>query len=270
MHEKLISDVEFNHFRELMRRAAGVDIPLTKKQMVSGRLHRRLRARGLDSFEAYYQLVASGRDRDEFEQVIDLLTTHETYFFREPRHFNVLKERVLPTLPRGSNPLRFWSAASSTGEEAYSLAMVLMDSLGSTRAWEILGSDISLEVIERAKTGAYSMLRTEGIPREYFQRYCQRVPGEKGEMLHVAPEVRRRVRFSRVNLNESMGSVGMFDVVFLRNALIYFDPPSKKAIVERVSRQMHPGGWLFIGHSESLNGFDLPFKQEMPTVYRKL
>lgn len=270
MHDKLIGDADFNNFRALMRRVAGVDIPPTKKQMVSGRLHRRLRARGLDSFDAYYQLVANGRDREEFEQVIDLLTTHETYFFREPRHFEVLKQKVLPELPRGRNTLRFWSAASSTGEEAYSLAMVLMDSLGHTRAWEILGSDISVEVIERAKTGIYSMMRTEGIPRDYLQRYCQRVAGDRGESLHIAPELRRRVRFARVNLNESMGSVGMFDVVFLRNALIYFDLPSKKAIVERVCRQMHPGGWLFIGHSESLNGFDLPFRQEMPTVYRKL
>ncbi|MDV7391273.1 protein-glutamate O-methyltransferase CheR, partial [Arthrospira platensis SPKY1] len=258
-----ISDTDFNQFRQLMRRIAGVELPSTKKQMVSGRLNRRLRACGLASFGDYYRLVNSGQQPDELERVVDLLTTHETYFFREPRHFEVLSQAVLPTLPRGG-PLRFWSAASSTGEEAYTLAMVLSDQIGDKARWEILGSDISLEVLERARKGVYSMNRIDGIPRDYLRRFCLRGVGESAGNLMIAPEVRQRVRFDRINLSSDLSSVGFFDVVFLRNVLIYFDTAGKREIVSRIARQMRPGSWLFIGHSETLTGMDLPFNQEMP------
>lgn len=269
MTECIISDSEFNQFRELMRQLAGVELPSTKKQMVSGRLNRRLRACGLKSFSDYYRLVRSGQQPEELERVVDLLTTHETYFFREPRHFEILTNEVLPALPR-SGPLRFWSAASSTGEEAYSLAMVLSDALGDKARWEIFGSDISLEVLERARRAVYTMNRIDGIPREYLRRYCLRGVGDSAGTLMIAPEVRQRVRFDRVNLSADMSSVGLFDVVFLRNVLIYFDTAGKREIVSRIARQMKPGSWLFIGHSETLTGLNLPFRQETPTVYRRI
>lgn len=269
MHELLLSDTEFGAFRALMRDAAGVDIPASKKQMVSSRLQRRLRARGVGSFAAYHRLVTRPGEADEFEQVIDLLTTHETYFFREARHFEVLATQVLPALTQLGRELRVWSAATASGEEAWSLAMVLMDQVGPAKAWGVLGSDISRAVLARAVSGVYPMLRTDGIPTAYRERYCRQVVGETGMSLHIEPTLRERIRFARINLNERLHSVGLFDIVFLRNALIYFDPPTRRAILARLAAQMQPQGWLFIGHSETLNGLDLPFVQVMPTVYRK-
>lgn len=269
MSEILISQDEFEQFRALMRRVAGVNLSPQKKSLVSGRLGRRLRALGLGSFGEYYRIVSGGKDPHEYERMVDLLTTHETYFFREPRHFDYLSDAVLPQLSRGSRPLRVWSAASSSGEEAYSLAMVLADRVGADAHWEVFASDISREVVEKARAGVYAMNRIDGIPPDYLRRFCLRGVGSREGTLQVNPALRRRVRFDQVNLNEALVGVGEFDVVFLRNVLIYFDLPTKRRIVERVARQLRPGGWLFIGHSESLNGLDLALRQERPTIYRR-
>lgn len=269
MSEIRITQAEFEQFRALMHQAAGVDLPPQKISLVSGRLARRLRALGLASFGDYHRLVSSAGARDEFERMVDLLTTHETYFFREPKHFDFLADSVLPALGRTRTP-RFWSAASSSGEEAYSLAMVLADRLGGEAPWEVFGSDISREVVEKARGGVYAMNRIDGIPPDYLRRYCLRGVGSRDGTLQVDEALRRRVRFAQVNLNGNLAGVGEFDVVFLRNVLIYFDLPTKRRIVERIVRQLRPGGWLFIGHSESLNGLDLGLRQERPTIYRRM
>jgi chemotaxis protein methyltransferase CheR len=269
MSEIAISQSEFEQFRALMRQAAGIDLPPQKISLVSGRLARRLRALGINTFGDYYRLVSGGGAHDEFERMVDLLTTHETYFFREGKHFEFLADSVLPQLGRARAP-RLWSAASSSGEEAYSLAMVLDDRLGADVAWEVVGSDISRDVLDKARTGIYAMNRIDGIPPDYLRRYCLRGVGSRDGTLQVDAGLRQRVRFAQVNLNENLASVGEFDVVFLRNVLIYFDLATKRRIVERVVRQMRPGGWLFIGHSESLNGFDVGLRQERPTIYRRV
>jgi chemotaxis protein methyltransferase CheR len=268
MSELAISDGEFQKFRELMHNVAGIDLSESKKHLVSGRLARRLRERKVRSFSDYYRLVASGSDQEEFHCMIDLLTTHETYFFREPKHFEHFSQHILSHLDP-AKPFRVWSAASSTGEEAYSLAMVMMDRLGPDSPWEILATDISREVLEKAKTGIYGTERTEGLPTEYLRRFCLRGIGSRAGTLRIAPELRCRVRFTEANLNESLASVGEFDVVFLRNVLIYFDVPKKREIVGRIARQIRRKGWLFIGHSESLNGVTAELRQERPTVYRR-
>lgn len=268
MSETAISDVEFGRFRDLMRRTAGVELAPSKKQLVSGRLGRRLRAHGLKSFSDYYQLVVGGTQADELDRVVDLLTTHETYFFREPKHFEFLAADVLPRL-RGADALRVWSAASSTGEEAYSLAMVLMDHLGAGACWEVFGSDISHEVLKEAATGVYAMNRIDGIPGDYLRRFCLRGIGTREGTLRIDAALRRRVRFAPANLNDSLAGVGQFDIVFLRNVLIYFDLPGKQQIVHRVLGQLKPHGWLFIGHAETLNGVSTSVRQERPTIYRK-
>ncbi|SEF66025.1 CheR family methyltransferase [Thauera chlorobenzoica] len=263
-----ISEAEFCQFRALMRRAAGIDLPPSKKHLVSGRLNRRLRALALPSYGDYYRVVSGGGAPDEFQRMVDLLTTHETYFFREPKHFEYLAGPVLDAVPRGG-ALRVWSAASSSGEEAYSIAMVLMDRLGEQPPWEVFGSDISREVVDKARTGIYAMNRIDGIPRDYLGRFCLRGIGSRAGTLQVMPTLRQRVRFAQVNLNEPLAGVGEFDVVFLRNVLIYFDLPTKQQIVARIARQLRPGGWLFVGHSESLNGVSTALRQERPTVYRR-
>ncbi|MBI2306333.1 MAG: protein-glutamate O-methyltransferase [Rhodocyclales bacterium] len=270
--ELAISDGEFRQFRDLMRRVAGVDLADSKKHLVCGRLARRVRERGLQSFADYYRLVAGGTDGDEYHRMLDLLTTHETYFFREPKHFEYFSGPVLSELAArgcGGRPLRVWSAASSTGEEAYSLAMVLMDRLGDGMPWEILATDISREVLERARVGIYGTERIDGVPKEYQRRYFLRGIGRRSGTLRVAPELRRQVRFAEANLHGPLTALGEFDVVFLRNVLIYFDQPTKREIVARVAGRIRRGGWLFIGHSESLNGISAALRQERPTIYRR-
>lgn len=268
MNEFAINDVEFGKFRDLIRRVAGIDLPPSKKHLVSGRLSRRLREHRMGSFADYYRLVSGGEAPDEFHRMVDLLTTHETYFFREPKHFEYLAGNVLPQIDP-ARELRLWSAASSSGEEAYSLAMVLMDKLGAGAAWEVFASDISREVLNKARTGIYGMERIEGISGDYLKRFCRRGIGSRAGTLLIDPVLRQRVRFAQINLNESLAGTGVFDVIFLRNVLIYFDLQTKQQIVSRIVRQLRPGGWLFIGHSESLNGVSSEVRQEKPTIYRR-
>lgn len=270
--EQAITDAEFGRFRELMRRVAGVTLAPTKKQLVCGRLGRRLQAYGLRSFADYYRLVVGGGAPDEFERMVDLLTTHETYFFREPRHFDYLAATVLPQCSSATE-FRAWSAASSSGEEAYSLAMVLMDRLGEHSGWTVFGSDISQEVLRKAAAGIYATNRIGGIPDDYLRRFCLRGIGARTGTLRIDAALRRRVRFAAVNLmHDALAGLGPFDVIFLRNVLIYFDVPAKRQIVRRVLGRLKPGGWLFIGHAETLGTLGdvgTALRQEHPTVYRK-
>lgn len=264
-----ISEAEFMQFRKLMKRIAGVDMPASKMHMVSGRLARRLREHGLKRFDDYYRLVTHEDAGDELHRMVDLLTTHETFFFREPAHFAYLREHAPRQMKPGAG-FRVWSAASSTGEEAYSVAMTLMDRLGPDSNWDVFASDISREVLDKARTGIYAMNRIDGIPQEYLRRYCLRGTGHREGTLRVAREVRERVRFAQVNLNESLTGTGSFDVIFLRNVLIYFDLAAKQQIVRRIVGQLKPHGLLFIGHSETLNGVTAELRAERPTVYRKV
>lgn len=266
--DKMINDADFALFRALMLSASGIDLLPTKKQLVTSRLQRRLRACGMDSFSAYYKLVTSREGVEEYERMLDLLTTHETYFFREPRHFDYLVSHILPGL-NGPGTLRFWSAASSTGEEAYSLAMILSDKFRGPAQWEVVGSDISHDVIRRAREGVYPAARLENIPKAYIGRYLEVFDNQGERYVRVDARLKSKVRFMKGNLNEPISGLGSFDVVFLRNVLIYFDNDHKRAIVERVGRQMKPGAWLLIGHAETLNGLGTPFDQVVPTVYRK-
>lgn len=264
-----ISDREFTLFQGLMRKLAGVHLSAAKKTLVSGRLERRLRQLGLPRFSDYFRRISSGEDPAELERAVDLLTTHETYFFRESKHFDFLTQRILPGTRPGAG-FRAWSAASSSGEEAYSMAMVLMEYFGAAQPWEVLGSDISIEVLDKARSGIYSTERIQNVPVAYLQRYCQRGVGSKAGTLRIDDALRSRVRFAQVNLNSPLPGIGQFDVIFLRNVLIYFDQPTKQQVMERLAQQLKPGGWLFIGHSESLNGITDRLHQEQPTIYRRI
>lgn len=269
MQQIALLDPEFDAFRALLYDKAGILLAPTKKHLVSGRLGQRLRAHGLSSFDAYYRLLTGGRQPDEMQRMLDLLTTHETYFFREPRHFSYFADVVLPALAPGA-PLRVWSAASSSGEEAWSLAMVLMDRLGKSATWEILASDISRSVLAQAKSGIYPTARLDGLPREYLARYCLRGVDSKAGTIRIAPPLRSHVHFAQINLNAPLTAVGEFEVIFLRNVLIYFDAATKRAVVDRLLQQLRPGGWLFVGHSETLSDFNSQLRLECPAVYRKL
>ena len=265
MYKVELSDQDFRQIQTLLYQIAGISMAPSKKPLVSGRLMKRLRHHHLKSYSEYCRLLS--HDSVELQMAIDLLTTNETYFFRESKHFDFLRRTVLPDHNTGK-PFRLWSAASSSGEEPYSLAMVLADVLGS-KAWEIFASDISTRILERARTGLYAMERAEKIPREYLLRYCLKGTGTQDGKFMIAKELRSRVQYRQINLNESLPDIGRFDVIFLRNVMIYFDMETKRQVVARISALLNPGGHLFIGHSESLNGVTEGMKLVMPSVYRR-
>jgi len=262
-----ITNVEFNLFRSFIYDHAGIHLSDEKTNLVTSRLSKRLRHYSLDSFKQYFDLMNDPSQPAEQQMVIDLLTTNETYFFREPKHFSFLEKEVLPQWPVGRN-LRVWSAASSTGEEAYSIAMLLDDMLG-TRPWEVFASDISSRVLQTARQGLYQQHRIDGIPKEFLRKYCLKGVGEHEGSLLIDSNLRKRVSFSAINLNRPLGEVGRFDIIFLRNVLIYFDLETKIQIIKQLVDKMQPDGYLFIGHSESLKGVHEGVATVIPTVYRK-
>jgi len=263
-----LRDADFERFQHWIQQVAGISMGPAKKALVAGRLARRVQQCGQSSFEAYFQLLQ--RDGNEHQTAIDLLTTNETHFFREPRHFELLRDVVLPAhqAETTGRPLRIWSAASSTGQEPYSLAMLLAHSLGEA-AWEILGSDICSRALERARAALYDMALAKEIPAPLLRAYCLKGVGAHEGRFLIAPELTRRVRFVSINLNEPLPEVGEFDVIFLRNVMIYFNETTKRAVVERLQQKLRPGGWFVVGHSESLHGISPQLQAHGPSVYRK-
>ncbi|MBD9369020.1 CheR family methyltransferase [Xanthomonas sp. XNM01] len=268
MSDAPITALEFSRFQRFISERAGITLADSKKAMLCGRLGKRLRANQMTSYSQYLRLLEEDVDTPEVQIAIDLLTTNETYFFREPKHFDLLAR--LARQAHGSAPFRCWSAASSSGEEAFSMAMVLEDALGG-RPYEVVGSDISSRVLERARSGLYPMQRLDHMPPGYLKRFCRKGNGRYEGYMLIERGLREHVRFLQLNLNAPLPgtALGMFDVVFLRNVMIYFDGPTKYALVKRLLSQLRPGGHLCVGHSESLNEFDLDLVQIAPAVYRR-
>ena len=244
---------------------AGINLSDAKKALVSGRLSKRIKHYNLPSYADYFRLVKSNT-HGELQTAVDLLTTNETFFFREPKHFDFLRDKILPTWSAGQR--RVWSAASSSGEEAYTLAMMLAEH-APTDAWEISGTDISTRVLERARSAQYPLADAEDIPHKYLSKYCLKGIGSQDGTFIVTRELRRRVSFIHANLQQDLTKLGYFDVIFLRNVLIYFDVETKQRVVEKVLRRLKPGGFLIVGHSESLNGISDGLKIIQPSIYRR-
>lgn len=265
----LVSDEELKLFQGLFKQHIGLHLSREKKALLASRLAKRIAELGLDSFRDYHRLIASehAEAQAERQRAIDLITTNETYFFREKKHFDFLRGQILPRHPR-DKAFAVWSAASSSGEEAYSIAMQLDDVLGEA-PWSVFGSDISQRILAKARRGLYPMVRCEQVPPEYLKRYCLRGQGEYAGQLLVSRSVRERVSFSQLNLMALPQRLGPFDVVFLRNVIIYFDLPTKIEVVKAVTRHLRPGGYLFVGHSESLHGMPLQLETVAPSIYRK-
>lgn len=255
----------FRGFQQLMQQAAGIHIADSKMQLVRGRLARRVSELQLSSYDDYLRHISDARNSAERQVAIDLLTTNETYFFREPKHFELLTE--IAANSSSSRPLRVWSAACSSGEEPYSIAMLLTQQLG--QHWEVLGSDISTRVLAQAQRAIYPLARTHSLPAGYLERFCLKGIGSQEGSFIVSRELRARVRFLNINLNAPLPDIGEFDVIFLRNVMIYFNQQTKSQVVNRLAAKLRPGGYLIIGHSESLNGIESPLKPVRPSVYRK-
>ncbi|MDE2396329.1 MAG: protein-glutamate O-methyltransferase CheR [Burkholderiales bacterium] len=265
-----LSDPTFERLAALMHASVGLSFAVGKKPLVSSRLAPRMQRLGLDDYEDYLALIASDDDGGEFQMAVDLLTTNETYFFREPAHFEILEAELSRTRPPAA---AVWSAASSFGDEAYSCAMLLDDLQRIGRVgdgWSVLGTDISERVLRSAKEAIFPADRLRQVAPERLRRHCLRGEGESEGLVQIHERLRERVRFGQLNLCDEIEPLGPFDVVFLRNVLIYFDPPTKKAVVDRVLERLRPGGLFFIGTAEGRVPCDTPLQVIAPGAFRKV
>jgi chemotaxis protein methyltransferase CheR len=262
-----LREKEFAQFRDLIYRIAGISMSPAKKPLVTSRLAKRLHHHGLASYGEYFQMITAADGKTELQMAIDLLTTNETHFFREPKHFDFLRQRILPSRKPGK-PLRIWSAACSSGEEPYSIAMLLDDVLGNA-PWEVVASDLSTRVLEKARSGLYPMTRIMEIPSRYLSSYCLKGTGSQEGTLLIEHKLRERVQFIHCNLIEALPKLGEFDVIFLRNVMIYFDQETKRRVVKRLLSMLRPGGHFLVGHSETLNGVNEELRLVQPAVYWK-
>lgn len=261
-----IQQPEFEMLRRFFHKEIGISLSDQKIAMLSGRLSPRIRACGLSSFIQYYRLISSPEAVEERQIAFDMITTNETYFFRESEQFTYLQERVLNEFSR-TQPFRLWCAASSTGEEAYSLAMIL-DRQRGTAPWSMMASDISLRALQTARRGLYRMTRISGLPKSFLKQYCLKGEGPYENHLLISKSLRQRVDFQQINLTRIPPNLGQFEAIFIRNVIIYFDTPTRLAVLRAVVRHLVPGGYLFLGHSESLQGSDLPVQMVIPATYR--
>ncbi len=260
------TDQEFAAFARLIYEKLGIFLPESKKTLLMNRLWKRVDACGFDNYRDYYCYIVGKKGQAELTLALDLITTNETYFFREQKHFDYLTGQILPKY-KSTELLRVWSAASSTGEEPYSIAMLLADQCSCQ--WELLCSDVNHSVIEKARQGIFPNLRTEHIPVNYKRRFCRRGIGPQEGYMRINAELRAKVQFFTLNLNTEFDiELGKFDLVFLRNVLIYFDNVTKEKVLERIARTLKPGGILFVGHSESLQGLTTHFSPLHPAIYR--
>ncbi len=269
-----ISPRAFARFQALVGEVAGISLPEHKQALLVGRLSRRVRELGLSSFEDYLEAVAVSPS--ELVHMLDRISTNETHFFREPEHFRLLGEELVPKLmeqaARGEREkrVRVWSAACSTGQEPYSIAMVLLDKLGGDGAWtvEILASDLSTKVLEVARNAIWPIARSSEIPDDYLSRFMRKGTGSQEGKMRASPELRQVVRFERINLNEDLPPTGPpFDFIFCRNVLIYFDRPTRERVVARLLSRLSPGGTFFVGHAESLHRVAPGLTTIAPTTY---
>ncbi len=258
---------EFNWISRFLNERTGIQLKDGKQAMVMGRLEKRLRLHNYRSYGEYFHHLNKPGNELELRLATDLLTTNETYFFREPQHFEFLCGQILPKQPL-SKPLRIWSAASSSGEEAYTLGLLLADYFPSNN-WEIIGTDISTRVLEKARDGLYPLSASQNIPQRLLKKYCFKGIDEYEGFLLVDPAIRKRVKFQHANLIGDLPDLGMFDIIFLRNVMIYFEQETKQRVLDRLQRFLLPGGYFIISHTESLNGFKTPFKIVKPSIYQK-
>ncbi len=270
-----LSDRRFRDISELIERQVGIQLPPAKRTMVEGRLRKRVKALGLASLDHYgAYLFDEGRLDEEIVSLIDCVTTNKTDFFREPSHFEFLCRRALPDLlERGAGrPLKVWSAACSTGAEAYTAAMVLQNQIlaGLRFTFSILGTDISTDVLDQAEAAIYPQAMIEPVPEADRQRYVMSSKDVSRGLVRIVPELRRLVQFHRLNLMDPVYPFDRsLDVIFCRNVLIYFDKPIQKLVIKRLTSHLRTGGYLILGHSESMAGAEeLGLDPVLPSIFQ--
>ncbi|MDH4201134.1 MAG: protein-glutamate O-methyltransferase CheR [Spirochaetia bacterium] len=263
-----LTEKEFTQFQKMIYEWAGIHMSESKKALISGRLLKRLRFYQFHSYQEYIDFILDPKNTEEKQIMVNLLTTNETYFFRESQHLDYLRDKILPQ-HKGNETFRIWSAASSSGQEAYSIGMILQDS-DLNGNWEIIGTDINETVLEKAVIGIYPLEASEKIPENFLKKYCLRGVRSQYGTFTVVDEIKSRIHFIKMNLNEPFKNIGLFNLVFLRNVMIYFDQETKIALVDRIYNVIKPSGYLILGHSENLNNISKKFKTLAPTIYQKI
>ncbi len=269
-----LTEAQFSKLASLVYRLCGIHLGEGKRELLRARLAKRLRATGCRDVQEYIERLEGDRSGHELVCFLDVITTNKTDFFREPKHFEFLVDDVLPKLDKlchGNEPLRIWSAACSTGEEPYTLAMVLMENraLWERRGAGILASDLSTKVLEQAQNGVYTQDRVVDIPRPFLTKYFQRGTNRWAGYVRVRPELRKMIQYRRLNLMDNFDFDKPFHVIFCRNVMIYFDKPTQERLVEKFRACLVQGGYLMVGHSESLTGIHHRLAFTRPAVYRR-
>ena len=269
-----LSEAEFARLRELVREHTGIALSEAKRQLVYGRLARRLRALRIDNFAEYIALLERG-DGPELEEFINAVTTNLTSFFREPHHFEFLGSQLLPLLTRtagGARKLRIWCCAASTGEEPYSIAMVLREAQQQLAGWDakLLATDLDSAVLATGQAGIYAAERFQGMEPKRMARFFEKGSGAQAGKLRAKEELRSLITFRQLNLMRQWPMRGPFDAIFCRNVIIYFDKPTQRELFARMAKLQRPGDFLFLGHSESLYRVSEQYELIGRTIYRRL
>lgn len=265
-----LSPASFVRFARYITDELGIKMPESKFTLVQSRLLRRVRELGMQSVDQYGEYFFASSNEEEREHFINAITTNKTDFFREPQHFAFLQEIVLPAISRG--PFKAWSAGCSSGEEPYTLAMVLAEYASRQAGFNfvILGTDVSTRVLGKARNGIYEESQILPVPPDLRRKYLLGSRDKTERLVRVTPELRRKVVFHRLNfMDGDYGVRDIFQVVFFRNVMIYFDRATQEAVINRICRNLAPGGYLFAGHSESLHGLDIPVRPVKASIYRK-
>lgn len=274
-----MTERDFSRLSQYIHSQYGIKLPPAKKVMLESRLQKRLRALEMANFREYIDYTLDEKDgHGELILMMDLVTTNKTDFFREPGHFEFLVQKVLPELSERfqsgiRKPMRIWSAGCSSGEEPYTLAMVLSEYTEQVGAFyfSILATDLSTRVLEQGKNGIYDEEKVEPVPLAMKKKYLLKSKDRSKVLVRISPRLRGLVTFKRLNFMDEHYSISdVIDIIFLRNVIIYFDKQTQSGIIHRLCKHLRSGGYLFIGHSETLFGMDLPVKQIVPTIYRRL
>jgi chemotaxis protein methyltransferase CheR len=274
----VLSDKVFSRFSSFIYDEVGIKLPPAKKTMLEARLNKRLKAHDFRSFEEYADFVFSAEGRgEELVNLIDVVTTNKTDFFREPAHFEYLVKSAIPAMIDACDvgfkkPFKIWSAGCSTGEEPYTMAMVLSEFAASQPGFKssILATDISTIVLGKAKNAIYAEDRVDTIPLQLKKKYLLKSKDKSKPLVRMSPALRSMIQFRRLNFMEDFGMQEYLDVIFCRNVIIYFDKPTQERLLNRFCKQLVKGGYLFLGHSETLSGLNVPLTPVASTVYRKL
>jgi chemotaxis protein methyltransferase CheR len=267
-----MDDSEFEDFRKLIHESIGISLSLQKKQLLMTRLYRRMHQLGINSYGEYWAHVLNDETGSEMVLLLNAVSTNKTDFFRENDHFTFLKNEVYPQLQK-QQTIRIWSCACSSGEEAYTIAMTLLDAFDGVlggRDAKILATDISTRMLDKAEQGQYSVNQLPLIPEVLRNRYCQILPETNGEMFQVSNKLKALIRFRRLNLIQEYPLRTQFDFIMCRNVMIYFDRDNQEKLIERLSGYIKPGGYLFVGHSESLIGLQNSLKYVQSSIYQRI